>query len=320
MRLLRSLHARGLPQQGCVLTIGTYDAVHIGHQQILRALKAKSTALNLPLVVMTFAPRPAEFFHRERAPVRLTNLASRYFALAQCGVDVMLCLPFNRKLAQLSAADFIQTILVDRLAVRSLLVGDDFRFGRDRRGDYRLLQAHAAGGGFDVARLATVSVQAERVSSSRVRAALLHGDLATARQLLGRPYSIVGRVLYGRQLGRQWGFPTLNLRVGDRPALTGVFAVRVAGIDAQPLPGVANLGWRPTVNGATALLEVHLFDVDRDLYGRRICVAFLDRIRAEKKFASLAQLQAQIADDVRVARARLESMPADPAAGSDSAR
>jgi len=306
VKLVRRIDSAALPTDGCVLTIGNYDAVHIGHQQILKRLRDKANAIKQPVVVMTFDPHPEEYFLADRSTPRLTNLSSRYFALRDNGVDVMLLLPFNKKLATTTAEEFIQRYLVDALKVRYLLVGDDFQFGKNRQGDFEMLQAAAAAKGFEVENTDTVLFQQERVSSTRIRTLLTEGEMNLAATLLGRRYFMSGKVIQGQQLGRQWGFPTLNLAVNYKPAITGVFAVNVKGLGGSSLPGVANLGTRPTVNGLTTLLEVHLFDFDRLVYGQRICVEFIEKIRNEKKFASFDALKAQIMRDAATAKAMLE--------------
>jgi len=306
VKLVRRIDSAALPTDGCVLTIGNYDAVHIGHQQILKRLRDKANAIKQPVVVMTFDPHPEEYFLADRSTPRLTNLSSRYFALRDNGVDVMLLLPFNKKLATTTAEEFIQRYLVDALKVRYLLVGDDFQFGKNRQGDFEMLQAAAAAKGFEVENTDTVLFQQERVSSTRIRTLLTEGEMNLAATLLGRRYFMSGKVIQGQQLGRQWGFPTLNLAVNYKPAITGVFAVNVKGLGGSSLPGVANLGTRPTVNGLTTLLEVHLFDFDRLVYGQRICVEFIEKIRNEKKFASFDALKTQIMRDAATAKAMLE--------------
>ncbi len=303
MRLVRSARSAGVYDNGCVITIGNFDAVHQGHQEILSRLKQKSTELGLPAVVMTFDPHPEEYFVGSDSATRLTDTGTRFFALEAAGVDIMVSLRFNRALAETSAEDFVSQQLVAELGARFVLVGDDFRFGKDRAGDFELLQKLGKDNGFTVEDTATVLSENERISSSRIRGLLQHGDLSGAQALLGRPYNLVGRVIHGQALGRQWGFPTLNLAVHHKPAITGVFAVQVRGLDdAKPRFGVANLGKRPTIGGLQTLLEVHLFDFDQSVYGKRICVEFLDKIRGEKKFDSFEDLKSQIMKDVQTAK------------------
>lgn len=309
MKLFRSVGATGWPQSGCALTIGNFDAVHIGHQQIIRSLCAEAKSRGLPVAVMTFDPHPEEYFVGKSSGARLTNIASRFFALQQCGVDLMLSLPFNESLAHTAAEDFVRGTLVEALGAKYVLVGDDFRFGRGRAGNFAMLRSMAMQHGFMVMETPTIEHLGRRVSSSYIKELLLQGDLDTAEILLGRRYTLCGRVIRGQQLGRQWGFPTLNLAVRHKPALTGVFAVKVSGIEDQALSGVANLGKRPTVDGLRTLLEVNLFDFDRSVYGHRVCVEFISKIRDEKKFDSFVQLKGQIMKDAEIARSLLYATP-----------
>ncbi|MEJ2176383.1 MAG: bifunctional riboflavin kinase/FAD synthetase [Gammaproteobacteria bacterium] len=302
MKLIRAIRSPHLPKHGCALTIGNFDAVHLGHQQILKTLRKRADSLGLPAVVMTFDPHPEEFFLKDKSSPRITDRATRYFALRNQGVDVMLLLRFNQSLAQTTAEDFISEYLIDALKVKHLLIGDDFHFGRNRAGNITLLKKFSTQGNYQVEDTDTIFDQDERVSSTRVRRLLERGDLESARRLLGRRYNLVGRVIRGQQLGRQWGFPTLNLAINHKPALTGVFAVEVKGLNGKAVPGVANLGTRPTVDGMRTLLEVHLFDFDRSIYGDRVCVEFVQKIREERKFDSFDALKAQIKKDTKRAR------------------
>lgn len=302
MKLIRSVHSPHLPQDGCVLTIGNFDAVHLGHQKILQTLRARADSFGLPVVVMTFDPHPEEFFLKENSSPRITDRATRYFALRNQGVDVMLLLRFNKSLAQTSAEDFISEYLIKALKVRHLLIGDDFHFGRNRSGNIQMLREYSCEGKYQVEDTDTITDGGERVSSTRIRRLLEQGNMETAERLLGRRYNLVGRVIRGQQLGRQWGFPTLNIAVNHKPVLTGVFAVEVKGINGGALAGVANLGKRPTVDGLQTLLEVHLFDFDKSVYGERVCVEFVHKIRNEQKFESFDALKAQIKIDADRAR------------------
>ena len=302
MKLIRSIRSPHLPTTGCALTIGNFDAVHLGHQQILKILRARADSLDLPAVVMTFDPHPEEFFLKDKSSPRITDRATRYFALRNEGVDVMLLLRFNESLAQTSAETFILEYLIGALKVKHLLIGDDFHFGRNRLGNFAMLKAFSEEGQYQVEDTETIIDAGERISSTRVRHLLEQGDLEAAHRLLGRRYNLVGRVIRGQQLGRQWGFPTLNLAINHKPALTGVFAVEVKGINGGAVAGVANLGSRPTVDGLRTFLEVHLFDFDRSIYGERVCVEFVHKIRDEKKFESFDALKAQIAIDTERAR------------------
>ncbi|MCX7896399.1 MAG: bifunctional riboflavin kinase/FAD synthetase [Rhodocyclaceae bacterium] len=287
-----------------VLAIGNFDGVHLGHQSLLARLAAKARELTLPAAVMTFEPHPRELINPEAAPARLTSLREKLGLFDACGVDEVFLLHFSRRLASLSAEAFIERVLVKGLAVRYLIVGDDFRFGQGRRGDFAMLVEAGRRYGFAVESMSTIEIDGERVSSSAVREALAAGDLAHAARLLGRPYGISGRVIHGEKLGRRLGWPTANIQLKrKRLALSGVFAVTVSGLDKRHLPGAASLGVRPTLGeGLAPILEVHLFDFDRDIYGAHVTVHFLHKLRDEMKFASLEALAVQIARDIDAVR------------------
>jgi len=308
---------RGIPEraaQSSVLTIGNFDGVHRGHQALLHMLTGRARALALPAVVLTFEPHPREYFAPADAPARLASLREKLLLLAAGGVDRVHVCRFDARLAALSAEQFIERILVRGLGVRHLIIGDDFRFGARRQGDFTLLQAQGASFGFGVEAMPTLDVEGERVSSSAVRAALAGGDLAHAARLLGRPYSIAGRVIHGDKLGRTLGYPTANIQMKHRkPALSGVFAVTVEGLAPEPVPGVASIGLRPTVTSSgRPTLEVHLFGWDRECYGAHLRVHFLNKQRDECKFDSLDALAAQIARDEDQARAWFAANPIRP--------
>jgi riboflavin kinase/FMN adenylyltransferase len=299
---------RTLPEQAplpTVLAIGNFDGVHLGHRALLARLTAKAEELGLPASVMTFEPHPRELFSPDQAPARLTSLREKLGLLEACGVDRVYVCHFSRKLAGLTAEDFIARVLVQGLAVRHLIIGDDFRFGRGRGGDFAMLQQAGVDCGFGVEAMHTIDIDGERVSSSAVRETLAAGDLEHAARLLGRPYRISGRVVHGDKIGRRIGFPTANIQLKrKRLPLTGVFAVNVSGLDKRHLPGAANLGVRPTLGHALKpVLEVHLLDFDRQIYGTHVTVHFLHQLRREAKFESLEALTAQIARDVEATRA-----------------
>ncbi len=303
MKFIRGLHNLTKQHRGCVLTIGNFDGVHRGHQALLKQLCEEGRERQLPVVVMLFEPQPREFFTGGNVPPRLTRLREKVKYLAGAGVDTVLCVRFDSDFAALHASDFIHDILVDKLDVRFLAVGDDFRFGAGREGDFLLLQNAGRQYHFDVVNTRTFCEQGTRISSTRVRQALADDDLAGAERLLGRPYAISGRVVHGDALGRTLGFPTANipLRRAVSP-VTGVYAVEVLGIAEKPYYGVANIGTRPTVQGIRQQLEVNLLDVSMNLYGRHISVVLRHKIRNEQRFASLDELKAQIAKDVVTAR------------------
>ncbi|NWN92640.1 bifunctional riboflavin kinase/FAD synthetase [Marinobacter adhaerens] len=313
MRLIRSLtnlkklSGRGDSPlaSGCVATIGNFDGVHLGHQTIIEQVKSKAAALNLPSVVMIFEPQPREFFQGMEAPPRLFGFRQKLEALRAAGVDIVLCLRFDAAFRSYSGMGFINDVLIDGLAVRHLVVGDDFRFGCDRAGDFRLLEEVGKTAGYSVENTRTVTVAGERVSSTRIRNLLLDNELQKAEALLGKPYCIRGKVVYGRQLGRQIGAPTANVLLRQMPALRGVYVVGVTLADGTIKHGVANIGLRPTVDGRQPALEVHLFDFTGTLYGQRIDVVFRHGLRDEEKFESIDALKAQIARDFDAAKAWL---------------
>jgi len=288
--------------QGVVATIGGFDGVHRGHQALLTTLNAKARELNLRSMVISFEPSPREFFSKGAMPSRLQRFRDQYQSLADAKVDVFTCLRFNESLRAMSPAEFVEQVLSNRLNVRWLLVGHDFRFGRGREGDIDHLRALGAKHDFGVEEFAAFMMDKCRVSSTLVRQALLGGDLNRAAQLLGRPYSISGRVVKGNQLGRKLGFPTANVRLQRIIPLTGVFAVRVTGAGLQLAPAVASMGTRPTVNGTEPLLEVYIFNFTGDLYHQQIKVEFVARLRDERWFPSLEALKDQMHLDAEQAR------------------
>ena len=305
---------RGIPERAAtpsVLTIGNFDGVHRGHQALLQLLTDTARALSLPAVVLTFEPHPREYFSPADAPARLASLREKLLLLAAGGVDRVHVCRFDARLAALTADQFIDDILLRGLGVRHLIIGDDFRFGARRQGDFALLQARGEALGFGVQAMHTLDVAGERASSSAVRAALAEGDLAHAERLLGRPYSIAGRVVRGDRIGRTIGYPTANIQMKHRrPALAGVFAVSVEGLAETPVAGVANIGVRPSVTSAgRPTLEVHLFDWGHDCYDAHLRVHFLHKLRDEMKFASLDALKSQIARDAADARAWFADNP-----------
>jgi riboflavin kinase/FMN adenylyltransferase len=299
----------GLPgladRRACALSIGNFDGVHRGHRALLQRVVDIARQRGLAAAAMTFEPHPREYFAPEQAPARIANLRDKIEGLRRVGIDRVFVQHFDRDFASLTAEQFIQRILRDGCQARCLLVGDDFRFGARRAGDVALLRSLGQSCDFTVEQIAPVLLGDERVSSSRIRAALSVGDLALASELLGHPYAISGRVLHGSKLGRQLGFPTLNLRVAHRrPALHGIYAVRVHGIGTSALPGVASVGLRPTVDDSGRwLLEVHLFDFSDEVYGRLIQVQFVQKLRDEERFDSIQELTAAIRRDADRARA-----------------
>ena len=293
-------------------TVGNFDGVHLGHRALLAEVVEHAHRLGVPATLVSFEPLTGEFFAHDSRPTRLTTLAEKILALADTGIERLVVLRFDERFAALEPGAFIDRLLVTGLGVRYLVIGDDFRFGHRGTGDLALLRQYGARHGFDLSRRPTACVGQERISSTRIRSALAEGDLATAEALLGRPYAMYGRVVPGRQLGRQIGFPTANIPLRRRVCpVSGVFAVRVRGADFKAAPGVANVGVRPTVDGSRTLLEVHLLDRDAELYRQRLEVTFVARLRGEQRFESLTALQSQIGRDVASARETL----AEPARG-----
>ena len=295
-------------RNGMAVTIGNFDGVHRGHQAMLASLRDAAQSRQLSTCALTFEPHPREVFTPAQAPTRLTSLREKLELLAAYGIQRSHIERFTREFAALSPEAFVERVLVKTLAARWVLVGEDFRFGAKRAGDVPMLRELGRRYGYEVASMSTVMHEGERVSSSAVREALAAGDLAQAARLLGRNYSISGRVVHGDKLGRTLGFATANIQLKhNRPPLSGIFAVRLHGAGpkpCQPLDGVASLGVRPTVKaaGAVAVLEVHVFDFAGDLYGRHVRAEFLSKIRDEEKYGDLETLKAQIARDCEAAR------------------
>jgi riboflavin kinase/FMN adenylyltransferase len=305
MRIHRTIPA--VADRPIALTIGNFDGVHLGHQAMLRRLREAATALGFPACVMTFEPHPREFFAPDQAPTRLTSLREKLDLLERHGVDRVYICRFNFDFARVTAQDFI-ACMKGSLGVRWLLVGDDFRFGARRAGDTAMLRAAGRALNFEVAEMPSVDVGGLRVSSTAVRERLACGQLVDAARLLGRSYSISGRVVRGDRIGRELGFPTANVQMKhNRPPLFGIFVAQMHGLPAGTLAGAASLGVRPTVAGAgKPVLEIHLFDFDREIYGAHVRVEFLERLREERKYGDLKALTRQIALDVKQARAWFE--------------
>jgi riboflavin kinase / FMN adenylyltransferase len=307
MRLIRGFVNLRDSQRGSAVTIGSYDGLHLGHQSLLERLREHGTRLARPTMVLTFEPLPREYLAPEEPPSRLTSLRERWRLLARGSIDYLWLLRFAENVRKLSAQEFVE--LLDReLRARIVVVGHDFRFGRNGEATAEVLVSAGARRGFEVDVVPPVLVDGVRVSSSGIREALERGDLAQAERWLGRPYSMIGRVIEGQRLGRTLGFATANLRLDRRrSALAGIFAVRVHRVASEPLPGVASLGTRPTVNGTVPLLEAHLFDFGGDLYGREIEVEFVAKLRDEERFASLDDLVEQMHRDASAARRLLDA-------------
>lgn len=324
MELIRGIHNFKPEHWGSVVTIGNFDGVHLGHQAIIRRVIEQAKARNLPSVVIIFEPQPMEYFSvlaankgndlnksapenkknqqkddkTSKSPARLMRFREKYLCLKELGIDRVLCLSFNQKFRSLSAAEFVEKVLINGLGVEFLVVGDDFRFGNDRSGNFQYLQTAGEREGFEVEDTETITIDGERVSSSRIRKTLEKDNFQLAKKLLGVSYSISGKVVYGKSMGRKIGTPTANIALHrQKSPLHGVYVVSWNDVSGQHYNGVANIGTRPTVDGNGELLEVHLFDCNEDLYGRYAKVTFLEKIRNEEKFANVDILKRKIEED-----------------------
>lgn len=303
MKLLRGFHQISDLGLNTAATIGNFDGVHSGHLALLKKLRSKAERLNIPVLVMLFEPQPGEYFRGIQAPARLSSFREKLDILRQSGVDYVCCLNFNNDLASMPALEFAERIIFSLLKAKYLLIGEDFRFGHERVGDVDLLGILGRQARCEVDAFPDFFIDHQRVSSTRIRQALAAGELEQAAHLLGRPYSICGRVIRGDGRGRQWGVPTANLNLHRLTLpLKGVFCVRVLRQGKPALNGVANIGCRPTVDGSKNVLEVHLFDENESLYGDMLQVCFLNKLRDEMKFASIDALVAQIHNDVNLAK------------------
>jgi len=308
MQLIRGIHNIQAEDHGCVLTIGNFDGVHLGHARVIKALIEKAKALNCTPTVMIFEPQPQELFSPETAPARLTRLRDKYFLLKELGVQRLICVNFHREFANKNAQEFIETLLVKQLGIKHLIIGDDFRFGKNRSGDFTLLKQAGEKFNFSVSDTASFKLEDCRISSTQIRDALVHDKLSDVEKMLGRAYSIIGRVFHGDKRGRQLGFPTANVLLKRRVSpISGVYVVKVNTIDNR-FYGVANIGSRPTVAGVRQQLEVHIFNFNADLYGQTIEVVMLKKLRNEIKFSSIDELKKQITQDSEQAKSFVQSL------------
>lgn len=306
MHLIRGLHnldKKKLPAR-LSITIGNYDGIHLGHQKILSSLQQQATKKHTEAMAIIFEPQPREFFAKEHVHRRLMNLREKLAGFAKYGIKYVLCLRFNEKLLNLSAEIFIQDILINKLNMQDLVVGEDFAFGNKRSGDIELIKKYAKKYDFNLIAIPPIIIDNQRVSSTLIRNALIAGNLELAKKFLGRNYSVCGRVIHGDKRGRELDFPTANIHLHHKTVpLAGVYAIRAYGINSAPLFGIANIGFRPTIASKDRrLLEVYLFNFSADIYGKFIRVEFLKYIRDEKKFQNLEKLKAQITDDVAVVK------------------
>lgn len=304
MQLIRGLtHLKPL-QDGCVLTVGNFDGVHTGHKKVIAKLAEQGKKMGLPVVVMMFEPQPLEFFLGENAPSRLTRLREKVAQFKLLAVDKLVIIKFNQAMANYQAESFITDLLVNKLNVKHLVVGDDFHFGKARTGNFAMLKEKGLEYGFKVEATDSFFVNQHRVSSTLIRDVLGRGELAKAKAMLGREYSVCGRVAHGNKRGRTIGFPTANIQMFRRNTpITGVHAVIMVGADGEKIEGIANVGTRPTVDGGKKIiLETHLFNFDKDIYGQYVEVFFKQKIREEVRFKSLNELKVQIEKDIVVAK------------------
>ena len=307
MQLVRGLYNLRQSLSASAVTIGNFDGVHRGHQLVIKQLKQVANAAALPSVVIIFEPQPIEFFAPDQAPKRLSRFREKIAFLKAQDIDYLLCLRFDQSLASLSAEAFVQQILLGKLNTRQLVIGDDFHFGKNRQGNFAFLLQHSNRFGFVVAETETLLLNGARVSSTRVRECIQQNDFDQAAELLGRPYALGGKIAHGQKLGRQLGYPTINIKMGDKTLIVkGIFAVHVKGIDNRVLKGVASIGTRPTVAGVDTILEVYILDFDENVYGRSVNVEFLHKIRDEQKFDSLEELTRNMDRDTERAIAYFE--------------
>ncbi len=304
MHLIRGLSQLEPFKNGCVLTIGNFDGLHLGHRTVIKKLAERGKTLELPVVIMIFEPQPLEYFLKDNEPSRLMRLREKVIQFAKLPVDHLLIVKFNRYFANYDAEQFIDDILIKKLNVKHLVIGDDFHFGKARRGNFALLKEKGKVYGFSVEDTGSYQSEGLRVSSTLIRDALSAGDLAQAERLLGHCYSVCGRVAHGDKRGRTIGYPTANIKMFRKNTpINGVFAVTMTGIDGLEFEGIANVGTRPTVDGdSRVILETHLFDFDKEIYGRYVEVHFKQKIRDEMRFQSMEQLKAQIVKDVAEAK------------------
>lgn len=303
MQLIRTIHSHNSDSSGAVATIGNFDGVHLGHQVVINKIIRQSKELSLPSMVISFEPSAKEFFLKQNAPARLTNFREKFSLVASFGIDQFVCLNFNQELSNMPAEIFIKNILVDTLQIKQLTVGDNFRFGKDRKGDLKLLKDYATKLDYQVDNTDSFVKDGKRVSSTLIRESLQAGNLDAATKMLGRQYSISGHVTHGDKKGRTIGFPTANIPIKRKIcAVNGVFAVIISRQDGTEYPGVANIGHRPTVGGTRTQLEVHIFNFSQEIYGEFLDVTFHKKLRDEKKFDSFEELKNQIQQDSKSAQ------------------
>lgn len=308
MEIIRGVHGLLPKHHGSVVSVGNFDGIHLGHQAVLEQLARIGTEKGLPTTLITFEPHPREFFSAQHAPPRLTRLREKVVELSKSPLDRLVVLRFDEALSSMAPSAFIERVLVERLGSKVVVMGEDFRFGHRAEGNIDLMREAGKVHGFEVRCHQTHLLDGHRVSSTWVRDALAHGDFALARRLLGRPYTMCGRVSHGDRIGRTIGYATANIPLHRvAPPMHGVFAVRLLGVEGRPLPGMASIGHRPTVGGRVTLLEVHVFDFSRDIYGRIVSVEFVAKLREEECYEGLEALRRQMDRDADAARAALRA-------------
>ena len=303
MEFIRGEHNIAARHHGCVASVGNYDGLHPGHRKVIKSLVDRGRDLDLPVTIVSFEPHPLEFFVPDAAPPKLMTVREKIEALKELNVDHFCCLRFNHRLANTEPENFVEDLLIAKLGVRYVVVGDDFRFGRNRRGNFEMLRSICRRYDAEVSKMETIEFDGERISSSRIRDCLAAGNIGLANRILGRDFSMSGRIVRGNGNARNWGFATANIKIEvTKPAVSGIFVVEVDLPDKNSLPGVASLGFRPTIGGDTQLLEVHLLDFDRNIYGQRIRVRFQKKLRDEIKFPSIDKMCEQIQQDIATTR------------------
>ena len=303
MEFIRGEHNIAARHHGCVASVGNYDGLHPGHRKVIKSLVDRGRDLDLPVTIVSFEPHPLEFFVPDAAPPKLMTVREKIEALKEINVDHFCCLRFNHRLANTEPENFVEDLLIAKLGVRYVVVGDDFRFGRNRRGNFEMLRSICRRYDVEVSKMETIEFDGERISSSRIRDCLAAGNIGLANRILGRDFSMSGRIVRGNGNARNWGFATANIKIEvSKPAVSGIFVVEVDLPDKDSLPGVASLGFRPTIGGDTQLLEVHLLDFDRNIYGKRIRVRFQKKLRDEIKFPSIDKMCEQIQQDIATTR------------------
>ena len=309
MQLIRHLHNLTQPLPPSAVTIGNFDGIHLGHQKVLQQLTTIADKNALYSAVIIFEPQPIEYFAPDNAPKRLSRFREKIAYLKLHKIDYLLCLKFDQSFSELSAEEFVQDLLVNRLNTQHLIIGDDFRFGKNRSGDFKSLKGYGTQYSFKVDNTETLLFDGIRVSSTRIRECIQNDDFTLAAALLGRPYSLLGKVSHGQKLGHQLGFPTINIKMGCKTLIVkGIFAVTIKDLDNRVLQGVASLGTRPTVNGVDSILEVYILDFNRDVYGYSVKIDFLHKIRDEKKFNSLEELTVNMKQDIVLAKRYFEQL------------